>query len=113
MWAAFGLGSLDFSFLVCMVFFFGTSVVARSCRFAHFKKTNKSGLNTIIEENAVPFELWVNGESLQGLANGQRPEAPLTLTYIPGATPEELFAQCDADRKACFILRRARAAQYR
>ena len=26
-----------------------------------------------------------------------RDDAPLTLTYIPGATPEELFAKCDAD----------------
>ncbi|CAK9039975.1 Phosphoglycerate kinase, partial [Durusdinium trenchii] len=69
-------------------------------RFAHFKKTNKSGLNTIIEENAIPFELWLNHASLQGHVDGQldRSEAPLTLTFIPGATPEELFAQCDADK---------------
>ena len=29
-----------------------------------------------------------------------RGEAPVTWTFIPGATPEELFAKCDADRFA-------------
>jgi len=44
--------------------------------------------------------LWLNHASLQGHVDGQldRSEAPLTLTFIPGATPEELFAQCDADK---------------
>ena len=78
------------------------SLCSLAARFAHFKKTNKSGVNTIIEEAAQEFELWVNRVNLQLLADTEvEPgEAPLTLTYIPGATPEELFAKCDADLAA-------------
>ena len=68
-------------------------------RFVHFKKANKSGVSTIIEEAATEFELWVNRESLRAVAEGvlERADAPLTITWIPGATPEELCAKCDAD----------------
>ena len=68
-------------------------------RCVHFKKTSKSALNIIIEENAGWFEHWLNREPLQLVEAGamERHEAPVTLTFIPGATPEEPFAKCDAD----------------
>ena len=62
------------------------------------KKTNKSGLNAIVNQNASQFELWLNRDALQHVAAGaSKNEVNLTLTYIPGSMPEELFARCDAN----------------
>jgi hypothetical protein len=75
-------------------------VASRRARFAHFAKTNKSAINTLVDENALPFELWVNDAHLAGVSTGalSKEDAPITLTYLPGATPEELMAKCDADQ---------------
>ena len=64
--------------------------------FFHFAKT-------------AAFELFVNHENLEAAHKSEKnqSEAPVTLTYLPGATPEELTAQCDPTapgRKYCDVL---------
>lgn len=68
--------------------------------FFHFAKTNKSAMNGIIDEVAPLFEAFVNQAELERVRAGEisKEEADFTYTYVPGATPQELFAQCDADR---------------
>ncbi|CAK0887356.1 unnamed protein product, partial [Prorocentrum cordatum] len=67
--------------------------------FFHFAKTNKSGVNSLLERGAVPFELWVNSVELAKWHNAKgdikEEHVPITLTFLPGATMEELSAQCD------------------
>ncbi len=69
--------------------------------FFHFAKTNKSGMSSIVEEAAGEFELHVNYEQLKKVFEGQLKEdaATTTMTFLPGATPEELIARCDASTK--------------
>ena len=74
--------------------------------FYHFAKTNKSAINNIIDIGAVEFELHVNHTALQKVFEGEvaAEDTPLTYTYIPGASPEELVAQRDAEQAASEIV---------
>ena len=61
--------------------------------YFHFAKTNKSGVNSYLESGAVPFELFANRVALEAVRSNEkrRDEVALTMTFIPGASPEELI----------------------
>lgn len=73
--------------------------------FYHYAKTNKSGLQAMVDEALHNFQIEVNMRELNALREGTRTreEACLTTTYMKGVTPERFFAKCDADMEGrCF-----------
>ena len=68
--------------------------------FVQYAKTNKSGLNSEIDDGCSPFELKVKTKTLEAIYRGESSEddVELTYTYFKGITPEEFIAQCDADK---------------
>jgi hypothetical protein len=77
--------------------------------FYHYAKTNKSGLQSMVDEAMHKFQILVNRKELELIQakRKQRDDAVLTTTYMKGVTPERFFAKCDADmegRSFCSML---------